>query len=310
MEKIFLYVVVSALLLFCCIFGFSSGHLFLGNKKVAGADLAGSVATPSPAQRVVVATETVKTFNILVIPGHEPKAGGGSYKNIYERDLAVDIANKIFETLSKDSEYKVTVARDENDWNPILKEYFQTQKQAIINFKTKCQQDTKALMASGKMKYVPNMGFHADASQEMSVRLYGMNKWANENDIDLVLNLHFNDEQRPNINTPGDLSGFVIFVPESQMKNSQASKLAAQDIFDQLKSVESPQVNYLLEDQSLIALGASGTMDAPSLLIEYAYIFEKKLRTDTDRLKTLDEFAQQTVLGIKKYVTGIAKTSN
>ena len=100
----------------------------------------------------------------------------------------------------------------------------------------------------------------SEVPQDMSVKLYGMNKWANENNVDLAINLHFNDEERPNINTPGDLAGFNIFIPDSQMKNYTASRLAAQDVYNELKSVEPPESGGLLENQDLIALGASGTL--------------------------------------------------
>jgi len=209
------------------------------------------------------------------------------------------IGTKIADILNKDGGYNIIVARDENSWNPIFADYFQNEKQAIIDWKNKCQADDKNLIASGQKKYVEDSASHSEVAQDMSVKLYGMNKWANENNIDLVLNLHFNNEERPNLNEPGDLKGFDIFVPESQMKNSAVSKIIGQDIFNELKNIESPEINYLLEDQSLIALGASGTLNAPSILIEYAYIYEKGINTD--------KIAQQTALGIEDYVKTLKK---
>ena len=55
----------------------------------------------------------------------------------------------------------------------------------------------------------------------------------------------------------------------------------------------------MLEDQSLIALGASGTLNAPSILIEYAYIYEKGIN--------VDKIAQKTALGIEDYVKTLNK---
>ncbi|MCX6721364.1 MAG: N-acetylmuramoyl-L-alanine amidase [Candidatus Staskawiczbacteria bacterium] len=261
-----------------------------------------AITQPAAVSAMAENAPAVKTFNILLIPGHEPKDGGGNYKNVYERDLAVDIADKISEILTQDPKYKVIIARDKNDWNPTLKDYFENEKQNIIDWKTQCQKDNDALMLSGKIKPVPDMAFHSDATPEMSVRLYGMNKWANENGIDLVLNLHFNDSIRPNMNLPGLFKGFDIFVPESQLKNSVASHLAANEISNELKKVEPPEVNHLLEDQTLIALGASGTLNAPSMLIEYAYIYEKQL--------PVLQMAQQTALGIENYVSKTPQTAN
>ena len=48
------------------------------------------------------------------------------------------------------------------------------------------------------------------APDEMGVRLYGINKWANENDIDIVIHVHFNDYPgRPRTGS-GKYSGFSI----------------------------------------------------------------------------------------------------
>ena len=60
-----------------------------------------------------------------------------------------------------------------------------------------------------------------------------------------------------------------------------------------------------MEDQTLIALGASGTLVAPSMLIEYGYIFEKPLRTAVDREKIISQYAQQTTLGVEDYIKTI-----
>jgi N-acetylmuramoyl-L-alanine amidase len=193
-----------------------------------------------------------------------------------------------------------------NAWNPVFEKYFADEKQNIIDWKNERQKESKALMADGKIKYVPDMALHSNVTPEVSVKLYGMNKWANENNIDLVVNLHFNDSIRPNMNFPGQFRGFTIFIPENQMKNSAASRLAAQDVFNELKKVEPPELDNLLEDQSLIALGASGTLNPPSMLIEYAYIYEKELLSETERGKTLDQMAQQTVLGIEDYFNDLS----
>ena len=253
------------------------------------------------ADLVLPTQATEKKFNILVIPGHDVNDGGAKYKNIYERDLTTIIASEISVILGKEGKYNVIVARDTEKWNPILAEYFQNKKQEIIDWKNMRQSDEKAALSSGEKKYVPDAGFHSDVSTEMSVKLYGMNKWANENNIDLVLNLHFNDEYRPNMNVPGDLKGFAIFIPESQFKNSATSRIIAQSIFNRLEKIEPPEINKLLEDQSLIALGASGTLNPPSMLIEYSYIYEKMLRTAVSQSDALSQMAEQTALGAEDY---------
>ncbi len=298
-------ILLSLAILFFCIIVFVFLGYFLKNKDVKKIDLSEiKIATAAVSDTTVSMPEQTKTFNILIIPGHDVKDGGSNYKNIYERDLAAAIGKKIAEILNKESGYKIIVSRDNNSWNPVLSNYFQDNRQEIIDWKNKCQSDDRALMSSGKKKYVPDMGLHSTVTPDMSVKLYGTNKWANDNNIDLVLNLHFNDEQRPNMSAPGDLKGFNIFIPESQMKNSLASRVAAEDVFNELKKIEPPE-NNLLEDQSLIALGASGTLNAPSMLIEYAYIYEKGLRADAEREGTISQMAEQTAIGVKNYVKSL-----
>lgn len=293
MKKILLYLGLSLTLLSVGLF-FLSGYVPKINNK-ALIQTAG-VSVPE------IVTPVVKTFNILLIPGHNPKDGGGNYRDIYERDLVFNIAQEISNILSKNENYKIVIARDSKDWNPELKNYFEKEKQNIIDWKTQRQKETDALMSSGEIKKVPDMAFHADATPETSVRLYGTNKWANENEIDLILNLHFNDSIRPNMNLPGTFKGFTIFVPEGQLKNSVQSHLAAKEIFNEIEKVEPPQINYLLEDQTLIALGASNTLNEPSMLIEYAYIYEKQI--------PILEMAKATAKGIENYVSKISQTSN
>jgi N-acetylmuramoyl-L-alanine amidase len=292
------FLLISFMLFFCLTAVGWVGYLIKNsNMKEINATAAVSFPVLAP---IAEPQAEAKKFNILIIPGHDVKDGGANYKNIYERDLAAEIGAKIADILNEEGDYNITVARDANNWNPILENYFENKKQEIIDWKNKCQQDSNALMVSGKIKYVPDMGMHADVTEDWAVKLYGMNKWANENNVDLVLNLHFNDEARLNMAGPGDLKGFNIFIPESQMKNSATSKIIAQNIFNELKKIE-PTQNNLLEDQSLIALGASGTLNSPSMLIEYAYIYEKGINTD--------KMAQQTVLGVENYVKTLKNNS-
>ena len=162
-------------------------------------------------------------------------------------------------------------------------------------------------MSSGEKKYVPDMATHSTVDKKTAIQLYGINKWSNENNVDLVLHLHFNDSERPNPNLPGGYKGFTIFVPEKQMINSSTSIAIAESIYEELKDILTPEVvgnqeKSIIEDQSLIALGASGTLDKPSLLIEYGYIYEKPFRTKEGRDVIIRQIAEQTVRGIKKYV--------
>jgi len=305
MRTNFFLTCVTIAFLFCAFF--ASFNYFVSRKNPKQSDLNTIADKVSADLAVPVVPAPVETFNILVVPGHNTKDGGGNFKTVYERDLVAAIGTKISDRFNEDPKFKAIVTRSADAWNPIFDKYFEDEKQAIIDWKNERQKESKALMAEGKIKYVPDMAFHSEVTPEVSVKLYGMNKWANDNDIDLIVNLHFNDSIRTPMSVPGGFKGFTIFIPESQMKNHTSSEAAAQYVFDELKKIEPPELDNLLEDQSLISLGASGTLNPPSMLIEYAYIYEKNLLTDADREKTIDQMAQQTVLGIRDYFDALNK---
>ena len=241
------------------------------------------------------------------MPGHDTNTGGAQFRDIYERDIVVDIAEKIADELNTQSGYNVIVARNTQVWNPILQNYFDDNKQSIIDWKDALQATDKTLMATGQEKVVPDMASHSEVDSKSSLELYGINKWADDNDVDLVIHLHFNNTERADMNEPGSLHGFTMFIPDSQRENSTTSRAIAKDIFTELKKDFSPEIvnndpDGLIEDQSLIALGASNTLTKPAMLIEYGYVYEEDLWTPSDREKTLSEMATETVAGIIDYV--------
>jgi N-acetylmuramoyl-L-alanine amidase len=259
--------------------------------------------------------EAPKSFTILLVPGHDTDTDcnnnlgcnkGASFRNIYERDLVVDLADNISALLAQNPKYKIIIARDKQNWNPIFADYFANDRQAILDFKNAHQTTFKLLLASGQKKVVPDMGEHTLASQKTAIELYGINKWANENSVDLIIHLHFNNSKRKNIALPGLHSGFDMFIPERQSVNAVTSRIIAEDVYNELKKKFNPEApgyyNSLFEDQSLIALGASGTLTKPAILIEYGYIYEKILQTDANRKNTLAQMAEQTVAGIQDYL--------
>jgi N-acetylmuramoyl-L-alanine amidase len=258
----------------------------------------------------VVSSVVAKPFTILIVPGHDTNTGGASFRGIYERDLVVDVANTISTLLSQNPLYKVIIARDKQNWNPIFADYFTNNKQAILDFKNEHQAAYKLLVASGQEKVVPDMGEHNLATPKTAIELYGINKWADENNIDLIIHLHFNNSTRINVKLPGSHHGFDMFIPQKQSVNAATSRIVAEDIYKELENKFSPEApgyyNSLFEDHSLIALGASNTLTKPAMLIEYAFIYEKILQTNTSREQTLEQMAQQTVKGIQDYVNSIS----
>ncbi|MCX6716623.1 MAG: N-acetylmuramoyl-L-alanine amidase [Candidatus Taylorbacteria bacterium] len=289
--------------------------LFKGKSyEIGGNDLTNETVLDTSSSELTVpeATSTLKTFNVLIVLGHDSLTGGAHFKDIYERDLVSDISEKISVDLNSRVGYKAVVSRDKKEWNPLFTEYFKNEEQNILDFKNLHQAEEKKKLSSGSKKFVLDMANHTNVDKATAVKLYGINKWANDNEIDLVIHLHFNDSERPNENSPGEYKGFTIFIPESQAINATSSRMVAEFIYAELGKILTPEVvgnqkTSIIEDQSLIALGASGTLTKPSLLIEYAYIYEKMLRTDEERAKSIDEMAKRTTQGIINYVDNLKK---
>ena len=274
-------------------------------------DRTANVSVTPPSATISTTTAPIvpqaKPFTILVVPGHDTDTGGAVFRDIYERDIVVDLGEKIANELNATSGYKVILARNTQEWNPILQNYFDQNKQAIIDWKDALQAQDKTLQATGQEKIVPDSADHTDVSSTSSLELYGINKWANENDVDMLIHLHFNNTERPDMNEPGLLHGFTVFIPDAQRSNSTTSRAIAKNIFTELKKDFSPEIvnddpDGLIEDQSLIALGASNTLTKPSMLIEYGYVYDTDLQTTSDREKTLSQMASDTVAGIMDYV--------
>jgi len=130
---------------------------------------------------------------------------------------------------------------------------------------------------------------------------------ANENKIDIVIHIHFNDYPRRNQKQAGRYSGFAIYVPEPQFSNGRASKALADSVSSQLKK-NFPVSNMpleksgVVEDQNLIATGANNSLDSAVLFIEYGYIYESQFVNPQTQLSAIKELTFQTHQGIKNFL--------
>ncbi|MGH7249546.1 MAG: N-acetylmuramoyl-L-alanine amidase, partial [Minisyncoccia bacterium] len=51
-------------------------------------------------------------IKILLVPGHDNQTVGAVYGNLKETDMNLDLATRIFNTLSKDPRFEVHITRD------------------------------------------------------------------------------------------------------------------------------------------------------------------------------------------------------
>ena len=245
-------------------------------------------------------------IRILVMPGHEHDFGGTEFGALKEREIVVDLAKNLEDFLENNSRYEVVVPRDKTGWKPQFANYFNSNWNEIIAFVDESKKGMVELMNNGKLIRVDNGMIHNSAPQNVALRLYGLNKWSNENDINIAIHLHFNDHPRSNMSREGKYSGISIYVPEGQYSNSTTARAIADSVFERLKKYNPPsnfphEADGVIETQELIAIGSYNTVDAPSILIEYGYIYEPQIVDKEVRDIIIKDLAFQTYLGIQDF---------
>lgn len=248
-------------------------------------------------------------IRIMIVPGHEPNFGGSSYGGVNERDMAVDLANSLRGFLQNNSHYEVIVARTKDAWNPDIEKYFKDHWDDIVVFIKENKEQMVRLVNNGSVRMATEGISHSSAPQNVAIRLFGINKWNNENAIDIAIHIHFNDYERRNLSVPGEYTGLAIYVPEKQYSNSATTKAIANSVYKRLSKYNAvsnfPKEDVgVVEDQELIAIGSRNTLDAPSMLIEYGYVYEPQFSDPTVRESTLKDLAFQTYLGLQDFFGG------
>ena len=244
-------------------------------------------------------------IKILLVPGHDDEIWGAQYGNLKEADMNRVLAWKIYDLLKKDKRFEVYITRDENGYTKEFADYFSLHRDDILAFKESAKKEMQDKITEGDFIEKENV-FHNTVSENTSVILYGINKWANENKMDAVVHVHFNDYPRPTKWTAGKYKGFAIYMPDAQLVNSKESGLLGANIHMQLNKKYVPstyekELGGLVADQKLIALGSNGTLlsSVRSILIEYGYIY--RFGNSVMRHKAYADMANLTIAGIKNY---------
>ncbi len=243
-----------------------------------------------------------QTVKVLIMPGHEPTYGGAEENGLRERDIVVTISQKLAAQLRTDPRFEVTIARDQLAWHRDLEVYFKENWKSIERYVKAKKKEMQRLIRKGELEDREFEVEHNTAATDVALRLYGINKWANENEYDIVIHPHLND----NVGATNH-SGFAVYVPDTQFGNARASRALGESIAAELNQFSAsstlPIENYaLVEDQDLIALGAYNTSESAVTLIEYAYIYESKIKEAGARDAVLSDMAYQTYRGIRDYV--------
>ena len=243
-----------------------------------------------------------------MVPGHDNEIWGAQYGNVKEADMNLVLATRIYNSLKENKKFEIWITRDSMGYTPEFADYFSLQKKDIISFEKESKKILQNKIKEGSFIKKTEVR-HNKASEDVVIRLYGINKWANENKIDAVIHIHFNDYPRKNKWTVGKYKGFAIYMPEGQMANSKESLKLAKNIFSQLSKKYTPsnyekELSGLIPDQNLIATGSNGTLveSVRSILIEYGYIY--RFGDNVMRHQAYADMAELTIAGIKNYFFG------
>lgn len=247
-------------------------------------------------------------IKILLVPGHDDEVWGAQYGDTREADMNLAVAYRIYNILKKDKRFRVYITRNGEGYTKEFADYFSLQKDSILAFEQNAKKIMQDKIDNGSFVVKKNVP-HNNSSENVALRLYGFNKWANENKVDAMVHIHFNDYPRPDKWTAGKYKGFAIYFPDGQLANRKESALLAADIFARLNkkyitSTYDKELGGLISDQKLIALGANGTLSPSvrSVLVEYGYIY--RFGNMANRLKNYANMASLTAQGIKNYFFG------
>ena len=247
-------------------------------------------------------------LHVFIVPGHDRDDSGAEFNGVREAELTGEVAGHLTEFLRRDGQVSVFTTRDPatGDYTPLFASYFTQQAEAVLSFRVRLVETMIGALRRGAFQTRRGVA-HGSASPRTANRLYAINKWANDQDIDVIVHLHFNDYGSRPAGRKGEYAGFSVYVPDAQFSNARASSALADAVFRRLKT-ERPVSTLpgeragVIEDQELIALGANGSLDAAALLIEFGYIYEAPFTDPAVRGDVMRSLAYQTYAGIREHL--------
>lgn len=250
---------------------------------------------------------------ILLVPGHDDEFSGAIYDDITEAEVNLQLANELKTFLEEENAIEVHITRDEDGYTKEFAKYFEENVDSINRFRSVYATIAQEKIWNGEVEEIQSVD-HNTAPGEVVYRLYGINKWANDNEMDIVIHIHFNDYPG-RWDVGGEYGGFSIYIPQRSYRNHDSSLFIADRVRDSLndfvrESNFPAEKDIVIEDTSLIAVGASNTLEGASILIEYSYIYESQITNKDTREKVLREMAYKTYLGLRDVLTGIPSSSH
>lgn len=260
-----------------------------------------------PAQKF----QSTQPIKILIVPGHDNEFSGAMFNGVKEADLNLKLAEKLAAELHKNPLVAVTVSRNKDGYIAPLVDYFKNNEDQVQKFIKIKKKAMNRLIENGTIEPADQVP-HADAPTKAAYQLYATNKWIDEQGFDLVIHIHFND-YGSRAATSGEYTGYSIYVPDTTLPNHDVSLLIGTSIGKRLHSIGNTSnaltelkkidANGVIQDSNLIALGSNRTLSTPSILIEYAYIYEPAV-SKTFFETSAKVFASATTVGLQDYLSG------
>ena len=248
-----------------------------------------------------------RPIRILIVPGHDNINSGAQFGELREADANIAVAGYLYDYLKYNPKFETLVTRDlgTGEYIPVLKTYFEENDEAIEKYMEEKTEHVNAFIVEGIFSD-KSTNNHKKAVGDVRKKLYAINKWSNENNVDITIHIHFNDYAGRKWYQDGKYTGFSIYIPENQLPNHRVSKGLADQIKTELEKSFSKgngplEKETIIETQELIAVGAKGTRDSSSVLIEYGYIYEPQFKDWYTRSISMREMAYKTYLGVIGY---------
>ena len=121
---------------------------------------------------------TNKLVNILIVPGHDDEYWGAEFGGLKEVELNRSVAQKLYSYLLHEEGINPVLASSENGYNSIFERYFKGEENKIKKFIIDSKKDFAKKVDEEEFNNVEK-NFHNTAPDDVVYRLYGINRWVN-----------------------------------------------------------------------------------------------------------------------------------
>ena len=148
-------------------------------------------------------------IRVLIVPGHDDESSGTAFRGVREADMTSEVGEELYRTLLADPIYEPILVRTKEGYTAPFVEYFASEKEETTAFLKEKKEIMRQHVREGTVHLLDGV-FHNSAPSAVALRLYGINKWANEHDIHIVIHIHFNDYPGRPSHRPGRYNGFAL----------------------------------------------------------------------------------------------------